>query len=38
MLKLVFSVLTSWWFLGAVGWILVIMAFPIESGLPVYAG
>jgi hypothetical protein len=32
------AVLDSWWFIGAVGWIIVIRAYPIETVLPRYAG
>lgn len=32
------AVLTSWWLIGAIGWTIVVMNYPIDQKLPTYAG
>lgn len=32
------SIATSWWFLGLLGWTLVVLNYPIDAVLPKYAG
>jgi len=31
-------ILTSWWFLGLLGWVLIGLNYPLENVLPRYAG
>lgn len=31
------AALTSWWVIGAVGWGIVILEYPIDTVLPIYA-
>lgn len=31
-------VLTSWWFIGLIGWTVVAINYPLQAILPRYAG
>ncbi len=35
--RIAIAVLTSWWFIGALGWIIVVENYPIDGALPTYA-
>ena len=36
--KSVAAIVTSWWFVGLIGWALIVMNYPIDVILPKYAG
>jgi hypothetical protein len=36
--RIAVSIVTSWWFLGALGWGLIVLSFPVDTQLPIYAG
>jgi hypothetical protein len=36
--QVIIAVITSWWFLGALGWGIVAWHYPVDSSLPTYAG
>ena len=38
LLRRTYEIVTSWWFVGIVGWLIIILNYPIDAVLPRYAG